>query len=122
MRIQHHQNSIPGIHYQHEGISVDPDKVSAITDWLPPRNVKSVQSFLGFCNFYRRFIRNYRIISKPLNKLILKGAKFIFTKECINAFMELKNRLVSAPVLVHYNPKSRSQIETDASDGVIASV
>ena len=105
-----------------KGISVDPDKVLAIRDWLPPRNVKSVQSFQGFCNFYRRFIRDYGIISKPLNKLTHKGTEFIFTKECINAFMELKNRLVSAPVLVHYNPKSRSQIETDASEGVIASV
>lgn len=105
-----------------EGISVDPEKISAINNWLPPTNVKSVQSFLGFCNFYRRFIRNYGIISKPLTKLTHKGTEFLFTNECNNAFMELKQKLISAPVLMHYNPKARSQIETDASDGVIAAV
>lgn len=56
-----------------DGICVDPDKVAAIVDWKPPSSVKGVQSFLGFCNFYQKFIRNYGQIARPLTKLTGKG-------------------------------------------------
>lgn len=105
-----------------KGIKVDPEKVAVIKNWMTPTNVKAVQSFLGFCNFYRRFIRNYGVIAKPLTKLTRKGTDFNFTDECQGSFEELKNRLINAPVLNHYDPDKESRIETDASDGVVAGV
>lgn len=105
-----------------DGIEVDPEKVSVIKDWKPPRTVKGVQSFLGFCNFYRRFIRDYGSRAKPLIRLTRKDVDFLFTDDCHGAFEELKQRLVTAPVLVHYDPDRETMLETDASDGVLAGV
>lgn len=105
-----------------QGIRVDPEKIEVIKSWVPPTTVKGVQSFLGFCNFYPRFIRDYGIISKPLTRLTHKDREFIFTDECHGSFKELKNRLINAPVLAHYDPSFEFRIETDASDGVVAGV
>src|SRR5436190_2181733 len=105
-----------------DGIEADPEKTSVIDQWDPPRTVQGVQSFLGFCNFYRRFIRNYGRIAKPLNRLTRKDQPFKFDTACKQAFRELKRRLVSAPLLAHFNHNLPSMLETDASDGVIAGV
>jgi hypothetical protein len=103
-------------------IKVDPEKVEAIRSWKPPRTVKGIQSFLSFYNFYRRFIRNYRVIVKPLVQLTRKDTPFIFNNDCIEAFGELKDRLISSLILRYYNPDLELMLETDASDGVIAGV
>jgi hypothetical protein len=84
--------------------------------------VRGIQSFLGFCNFYRRFIPDYGKIAKPLVQLTKMGIAFQFDRKCWDAFEELKARLTSAPVLRHYDPERESMIETNASDGVIAGV
>lgn len=105
-----------------EGIEVDPEKVSAVTSWKAPYTVKGVQSFLGFCNFYRRFIKDYSRIAKPLIQLTKTDVPFEFGKACWDAFEELKARLTAAPLLRHYRPEYECMIETDASDGVIAGV
>jgi Reverse transcriptase (RNA-dependent DNA polymerase)/RNase H-like domain found in reverse transcriptase len=105
-----------------DGIEVDPEKVSVVQKWQAPETVKGVQSFLGFCNFYRRFIRNYGVIAKPLVRLTKNDVPFNFDQTCWDAFEELKACLTTAPVLRHYSPELPSMIETDASDGVIASV
>jgi hypothetical protein len=81
-----------------------------------------VQSFLGFCNFYRRFIKGYGRVARPLTRLTQKDTPFIFDKACHNAFVELKKRLTSSPILGHYNPKHESMLETDALDEVVAGV
>ena len=105
-----------------DGVSVDPDKIAAIVDWQQPDTVKGVQSFLGFCNFYRKFIRDYGRIAKPLNNLTRKGEGFYWSDDCQAAFEELKRRLVEAPVLAHFRPGRDTKVETDASDGVVAGV
>jgi hypothetical protein len=105
-----------------DGIEVDPDKVSVVRDWQAPTTVRGIQSFLGFCNFYRRFIRNYGVIAKPLVQLTKIGVPFQFNKNCWEAFEELKSRLTSSSILRHYDPELQSMVETDASDGVIARV
>jgi len=64
------------------GIEVDPDKVAVVRDWKAPKTVRGIQSFLGFCNFYRRFIRNYGVIAKPLVQLTKTRIPFQFGKEC----------------------------------------
>jgi transposase InsO family protein len=104
------------------GIEVDPDKISVVKEWQYPTTVKGVQSFLGFCNFYRRFIRDYGIIARPLVNLTRTNTPFKFDFECCDAFDQLKASLTSAPILQHYNPDLECMLETDASDGVVASV
>ena len=84
--------------------------------------MKGIQSFLSFYNFYRRFIRDYGIIARPLVHLTRKDTPFIFNADCYEAFQELKKRLLSAPILRHYDPKLEIILETDASDGVVARI
>jgi hypothetical protein len=105
-----------------DGIETDPEKTSIIDQWEPPRTVKGVQSFLGFCNFYRRFIKDYGRVARPLNRLTRQNQPFIFDTRCEQAFKELKRRLVSAPLLCHFDYSLPTRLETDASDGVVAGV
>jgi transposase InsO family protein len=105
-----------------DGIQVDPDKVQVVKNWGVPTSVKGVQSFLGFCNFYRRFIRDYGTIAKPLIHLTKKDMPFHFDAECHFAFQTLKELLTHAPLLRHYQFDRETRIETDASDGVVAGV
>ena len=105
-----------------DGIGVDPAKVEAVISWLPPTSVRAVQSFLGFCNFYRRFIPDYGRIARPLTKLTVKGVPFVFDDACFNAFESIKWKLTNAPVLRHYDYSLESRLETDASDGVVSGV
>jgi hypothetical protein len=102
------------------GIRVDPDKVSAVKYWKQPRTVKQIQSFIGFCNFYRRFIRSFGRMARPLIRLTRKNAAFDFDEDCIDAFERLKRALITAPVLALYDPFAETRMETDASDGVVA--
>jgi hypothetical protein len=77
---------------------------------------------LGFCNFYKRFIKDYGRIAKPLNELTRKDTIFRFTDDCKTAFLQLQELLTTAPLLAHYNPALPTQVETNASDRVIAGV
>jgi hypothetical protein len=104
------------------GIEVDPEKVEAICNWKYPTTIKGVQSFLGFCNFYRRFIRDYGKIAAPLTQLTRKDHPFSFTPECRYAFELLRTALVKAPLLVHFDVDRHCLLETDASNTVIAAV
>ena len=82
-----------------DGIEVDPDKISVVRNWKPPTTVRGIQSFLGFCNFYRRFIRDYGIIARPLVNLTKTGVRYTWTQACQDSFQRLKSMLVSAPIL-----------------------
>ena len=105
-----------------DGIEVDPEKTAVVCNWAVPTTVRGVQSFLGFCNFYRRFIKNYSQIAKHLNRLTRNNVPFIWDGACQAAFDELKHRLSNAPVLRHYQPDLPTKLETDASNGVVAGV
>jgi hypothetical protein len=105
-----------------DGIEVDPEKISIIRDWERPTTVRGIQSFLGFCNFYRRFIKDYSRVARPMNRFTKKDTPLEFDQPYKEAFQELKNRLLTAPVLVHYSPGKPTRVETDASDGVVAGV
>ena len=93
-----------------------------IAEWKRPRTVKGVQSFLGFCNFYRRFIRDYSRTAIPLTQLTRANHEFVFDETCARAFETLRDRLMSAPLLAHYDLDSQCLLETDASDTVVAAV
>ena len=105
-----------------EGIEVDPDKIAVVCNWQSPTSVKGVQSFLGFANFYRRFIKNYSRIAKSLNSLVKKGLKFQWNSQAEKSFQKIKECLVSAPILRYYDPLKKTRLETDSSDGVVAAV
>jgi len=97
------------------GLRTDPRKIEAVKDWPVPSKVKELQSFLGFCNYYRRFIKGFAIIAAPLHSLLSKGKRFIWNKEHQEAFNRLKILLTSAPILALPNPNEKYYLETDAS-------
>jgi len=81
------------------GIEVDQAKIDVIEQLPPPTNVKGVRSFLGHAGFYRRFIKDFSRIARPLTNLLAKDAPFNFDKECLVAFYTLKKALISAPII-----------------------
>ena len=99
-----------------EGVMADPDKVRKVATWPVPTSTKETQSFLGFASYYRRFIRDFAEIAKPLHRLTEKTAPFNWTVECQAAFQELRQRLTSAPILVHPDFSQQFVLDTDASD------
>ena len=111
-----------GLMISTEGIKMDPAKVDTIKHWDTPTCVREVRSFIGFCNFYRRFIRNFSKIAGPLNTLTKKDMKFVWTNECEAAFQGLKQRVCEAPILIHFDPSKQCHVETDSSDYVSAGV
>jgi len=102
------------------GISMDPAKVEAITSWEAPKTIKGVQSFLGFANFYRQFIKDFSKLAMPLTSLVRKNTLFIWTDDANQAFREMKEIFVSAPILVQFNYERETVLETDASEWCIA--
>ncbi|THC87386.1 hypothetical protein EYZ11_013167 [Aspergillus tanneri] len=98
-----------------KGVRMDPAKVKAILEWAVPTTVKGVRSFLGFANFYRRFIRNYADIAAPLNQLTQKGHEFKWTESCEKAFQQLKTMFTTAPILIQFSPERETVVEADSS-------
>ena len=111
-----------GMIISHNAVSMDPVKVQGITDWPAPTTVKQVRGFLGFGNFYRRFIDHYAEISRPLNDLTKKDAPFDWTDRCQDAFEELKRRFTTAPVMRMPDTTQPFVIESDASLTTTAAV
>ncbi|QRW07883.1 Retrotransposable element Tf2 protein [Ceratobasidium sp. AG-Ba] len=105
-----------------EGISMEEEKIKAIMEWSAPRKIKEVQAFLGFVNFYRRFIAEFSKIARPLHDLTKKDTKFEWTQECQQAFEEIKKRVSQDPVLIHPNPDKPFILETDASGIAIGAI
>ena len=99
-----------------KGIRMDPEKIKAINEWEAPRTVKAVQSFLGFANFYRRFIANFSVLAKPLLDTTKKDSKFYWTQEADIAFDQFKAIFTSSPVLEKFDYTRRTVLETDASE------
>ena len=81
------------------GIEVDKAKIDIISKLPPPTNVKTIRQFLGHAGFYRRFIKDFSKIAKPLYKLLEKDAKFNWEEDCQKSFEELKFHLTTAPIV-----------------------
>lgn len=107
-----------------DGLKMNPKKLSTIVDWPEPRSVKDIQSFLGFANFYRRFIAHYAQIVLPLHAHTRKDAPtpFALSDDARNAFNKLKRIFTSAPVLRHFDPSLPVTLITDASDFAISGI
>ena len=98
------------------------DKVKIIQDWLEPKKVKDIQSFLGFANFYHWFIFNYSDIVIPLTCLIQKDIPWKFDSSCRDAFNSLKKVFTSTPILTHWIPNAQLIVETDTLDYALATI
>ncbi|KAL0148420.1 hypothetical protein M9458_056230 [Cirrhinus mrigala] len=116
-KCEFHQDRVQflGYYISPEGIEMDPKKVAAVQDWPTPTTVKELQRFLGFANFYRRFIKGYSQITSVLTSL-LKGAKktITWTSAAQTVFTQLKSAFCTAPVLKHPDPNSPFIVEVDA--------
>jgi len=105
-----------------DGIKVDPHKVQVVRDWKTSKNIHDVRSFLGMCNYYRKFIEQYAHIIGPLTKLLRKNVNWEWTESQEKAFNNLKAILVTAPVLRKPDFKLPFILTTDASDTAIGQV
>ena len=103
------------------GIETDPKKIKDIWEWPRPNTVTDVRQFLGFTNYYRKFIRHYAVVANPLNKLISgenakkKNKRVEWTQECEESFQKLKNICTETPVLAYANYEKPFKLTTDAS-------
>lgn len=104
------------------GIRVDPAKVEAIRLWERPQSVKGVRSFLGFANYYKEFIPHFADIARSLTALTKKDCIFDWTESCEEAFQTLKDLLINAPILAHFDPEKKTVVETDSSGYTVGGV
>ena len=104
------------------GLTMDTDKVQRVLDWPAPSSLKGLQSFLGFANFYRRFIKDYSKTITNLTSLVKKDSPFVFTDQARKEFEELKKCFTTAPILRHFDSALHTMVESDASDYAIAGV
>ena len=98
-----------------EGISTDPAKTEAIKTWPEPKNVKEVRSFLGLCSYYRRFVKGFADIAKPLHQLTEKDRIFKWDMDCQKAFDSLKGKLTSTPILAYPESEGELILDSDVS-------
>lgn len=98
-----------------KGLRMDPAKVKAIKDWEAPTSIKGVRGFLGFANFYRKFIQRYSDLTKPLTDLTHKDKRFEWSVSADEAFRKLKEIFVTAPALAQFDYDKETRIETDSS-------
>ena len=97
-------------------IEPDPDKVKAVVTWPQPRNLTEVRAFVALAGYYRRHVRHFAEIARPLHQLTKKGVKFQWGEPQERAFQELKQRLVAAPVLTMPTDEGDYVLDTDASN------
>ena len=98
-----------------DDISVDLGKVDPVSNWRRPNTVTEIRSFLGLTGYYRRFIEEFSKITLPLTRLTQKGVKFECYNDCERSFQELKNKLVTAPVLTIPSGLGGFMVYSDAS-------
>ncbi|KAB2632567.1 hypothetical protein D8674_028814 [Pyrus ussuriensis x Pyrus communis] len=105
-----------------KGMEVDKAKIDVITNMVAPTTVKGVRSFLGHAGFYRRFIKNFSMITRPLCNLLAKDVVFHFDKACMDAFNTLKSELTSAPIIMAPDWSLPFELMCDASDYAVGAV
>ncbi|KAK3548024.1 hypothetical protein QTP70_002689 [Hemibagrus guttatus] len=120
-----HQPTVQFLGYviDRSGVRMDEKKVTAVRDWPTPTTVKELQRFLGFANFYRRFIRGYSSVTSPLTNLLRNKPKtLVWTPAAMRAFQTLKQAFTTAPLLVHPDPELPFIVEVDASTTGVGAV
>nr|GEZ05486.1 hypothetical protein [Tanacetum cinerariifolium] len=119
----HERRRLPGRHkISKKGIEVDKAKIEVISKLPHPTTVKGIRSFLGHAGFYRRFIKNFSKILRPMTHLLEKNSSFIFSNECIQVFRSLKEKLTKALILIALNWDQPFELMCDASDYAVGAV
>ena len=111
-----------GVILENGTVTMDPVKVSGVADWKTPKNVRDIRKFLGFCNFYRRFIRGFSQIAKALNNRLRKGVRWEWGSAEEESFQKLKSLICQEPVLQQPDQKKPFEVEVDASNYAIGAV
>ncbi|GJP33858.1 hypothetical protein CLOM_g12728 [Closterium sp. NIES-68] len=105
-----------------QGVHVDPKKIEAVRTWKTPENVKELQQFLGFANYYNMFVPQYAKLAAPLTNLLKKNTPYKWEPKHLEAVEHLKHALTSAPILILPDPERDYVIEADASDQAVGAV
>uniref|UniRef100_A0A3B3BMY4 Gypsy retrotransposon integrase-like protein 1 n=1 Tax=Oryzias melastigma TaxID=30732 RepID=A0A3B3BMY4_ORYME len=124
-KCEFHQTSISFLGYviSAQGVAMDQGKVDAVLQWPQPKSVRELQRFLGFANFYRRFIRGFSTVAAPLTSLLKGGPRQLhWTPAATQAFENLKSRFSQSPILHHPDPTSQFIVEVDASNTGIGAI
>lgn len=103
-----------GLIISNKGIRMDPAKIQVIKDWATPKNANDEQAFLGFANFYQRYVQNFSGIARDMIELARKNQRFIWTAKCEQSFQVLKKCFLSDQVLLHFDPEKQVILEVDA--------
>ena len=111
-----------GMIIRHNEVKMDPAKVQAIVEWTVPKNLKALQAFTGFDNFYCRFIKDFSGIARPLNDLTKKEKPWKWGPEQQKAFDTLKEMFASGPILRMWHPDLPTRVETDASAHTVSGI
>ena len=101
---------------------MDRAKIETVEKLPPPTDIKSLRSFLGHAGFYRRFIKDFSKITKPLTQLLQKDVEYIFDSDFLHAFRTLKQSLISAPIMQPPDWNLPFEIMCDASDYAVGAV
>jgi hypothetical protein len=105
-----------------EGVKPNPDKIKAVLDFPEPKNQRDIKSFLGLTGYYRRFVKDYAQITKPMTRLLKKDIPFNFNGDCKEAFEKCKQLLTQTPILQYPNFEREFILTTDASNFAIGSI
>lgn len=97
-------------------------KINCLKDFPRPTDIKSLRSFIGLASYFRRFVKHFAIVLKPLSDLLLKDAKFVWARDQETAFELIKTLLTTGPALAIYNPKARTELHTDGSSAGLGGV
>ena len=123
-KCEFHQHTVAFLGYviSPGAIQMDQQKVKAVLEWSAPSTRQKLQSFLGFANFYRRFIRNFSTLAAPLTALTSPAVRFTWSPGAEEAFQGLKRRFTSAPILIQPDPNRQFIVEVDASEVGVGAV
>ena len=105
-----------GVVVSAKGFEMEDKKVKQVANWPTPTTLKQLKGFIGFCNFYRRFLKGFSIIARPLHELDKKGTPWKWEKRQEEAFQKLKEMIAKEPCLAHVDLKKPFRMETDASN------
>jgi len=111
-----------GVIIRENGVRMEKEKVQGVIEWPVPKSVKDVQKFLGLANYYRRFVKDFAKIARPLHEMTRKENKWNWGERQQKAFEELKEKFTTEPVLVTPDLDKEMRVEVDASDFAIGGV
>lgn len=111
-----------GFELSSEGIRPGARKIEAVRDFPIPTNQHGVRQFIGLCSFFRRFVKGFSVIAKPLTVLLKKDSVWVWGPEQLQAFETLKQELIQKPTLALYDPKADTELHTDACKLGVAGV